>query len=98
MGSPRTSRAVSSSDSDERIRHDSGEGVDEDRIRVEGPRPADANPLFPRKLLGLDVEVEEDLEVVGDETDRTNQHVASARALDRLEQVGPKPWFARMTR
>ena len=48
-------------------------------------------------LLRLGVEVPADLEVVGDEADRADQHVVDAPRVERLEvveDVGPEPRLA----
>src|SRR2546428_3967827 len=52
-------------------------------------------------LARLDVDVVENLEVVGDKTHRGHDHPspASGRELhERVQQVGPKPGFARLAR
>jgi len=54
------------------------ERVDEFGPRVERLRAPDLDALVAGISLGLDVEVVEDLEMIGDETDRADQHVSAA--------------------
>src|SRR4029077_16580156 len=72
----------------------------EPRVGVEHGRAPQFDPERIGALLGLDVDVVEDLEMVGDEPDRCNQDGAMAlrrELLDRLDQVGAEPWLPRVT-
>src|SRR5439155_1521460 len=61
-----------SGDPDQDVSHYVSQRPDELGTRVEGRRPADAKALLAGERLRLDVQVEQDLEVVGDEADRAN--------------------------
>ncbi len=50
--------------------------------------------MFARKRHRFDVDVVEDLEVVGDETDRAHQRPPHTRPRQRIEQVWTEPWLA----
>ena len=75
-----------------------GEHADEGRVGVRQLDPVELEPELGRALLRLDVEVPSDLEVVGDEADRRDEHLADAVRGERiqvLEDVRPEPGLAR---
>ena len=75
-----------------------GEHADEGGVGVRQLDPIELEPELGRTLLRLDVEVPPDLEVVGDEADRRDEHLADAVGGERiqvLENVRAEPRLAR---
>src|ERR1700724_2945622 len=69
-------------------------------VGIEHWRAPQLDPERIGSLLGLDVDVVEDLEMIGDEPYRRNQDGAMTlgrELLDRGDQVGPEPWLAGVT-
>ncbi len=79
---------------DERVAHHRDQGVDKFRPGVEGLRAAQVDSMFARKRHRLDVDVVEDLEVVGDEADRAHQRPPHISPGQRIEQVWTEPRLA----
>src|SRR3982074_1100441 len=75
----------------EAVADDLGQGGYELWSVVEGSGPANLQAGPRGEGRGLHVEVIKDLQVVGDEADRTDQDAARPRALDRLQKVGTEP-------
>src|SRR4029453_10477711 len=67
------------------------------RIVVERRDPVELEPELSGALARLDIEVPEDLEVIGDEADRTHQHAPDTvlrQPAELLQDVGPEPRLA----
>src|SRR5579872_601854 len=76
------------------VLHDRREGGDELRPVVERRRPAQIDATAARGAHGLDVDVVQDLEVIGHEPDRANQDPTHVGLLEALEQAGSEPRLA----
>src|SRR6202022_3653474 len=79
--------------------HQRVQRVCETWIGIQHWRAPQLDPERIGPLFGLDVDVVEDLEVVGDEPDRRNQDCAVAlggEPLDRLDQARAKPRLPRV--
>ena len=71
--------------------------ADERGVGVRHLDPVDAHPELRGALLRLDVDVPADLQMVGDEADRADEHVVDALCMQRgevVEDVGPEPRLA----
>ena len=74
--------------------HDPREDVDEAGVGVRHLDPVELHPELGRLLPRLGVDVPADLQVVGDEPDRTDEDAVGAGVVQRLEvveDVGPEP-------
>src|SRR5438552_1525626 len=77
---------------------DPGEHGDEARIRVRHLDPFEPHAELARLLLRLGVDVPADLEMVGDEADRADEHVldaARSQLAEVVEDVRSEPRLAR---
>src|ERR687895_2015011 len=77
-----------------RLSYQRRERSDEGWIVVERLDPVELEPELGGTLSRLDIEVPEDLEVVGDEPDRTDEHALDAARVQRVEllhDVRPEP-------
>src|SRR6267378_6416688 len=82
------------------LRHERMQRLCQPGISIEHRGAAQLDPERIGSLFGLDVDVVEDLEMVGDEADRGNQDrtmTQGGELLDGVDQVGAEPWLSRMT-
>ena len=76
--------------------YDEGDG-NEGWVVVRHPDPLEAQAELSRLVARLDVEIPADLQVVGDEADRTEEHVGDAARVqvgEVVEDIGPEPGLA----
>src|SRR5258706_120941 len=74
------------------------QGGDEIRARVEGPGAPELDPPPAGEVDGLDVDVVEDLEVVGHKADRADQDAPRLSRAQALQEAGAEPRLAGLAR
>ena len=67
--------------------HSSRECLEHRRLGVQRFGPDESDSSCGGTIGGDDIEVVEDLQVVGYKADRTNENISSTGSLDRLEEV-----------